>query len=263
MRQSKKLHSLLPPPPPIGGGLGWGWKTSPSVQNKTQNKAKQSGNVFIIILVAIALFGALMFTFARSGSQGISSISKQEAKIAAQEILNYARLVEGAVDRVRRNGCSESEISFENAVVAGYINPNSPPDKSCDIFDDAGGKITFNDVSDITSNNSHWLLSPSIAIVNIGTDSAVNSCTQNSCTELSIFLGPIDTNLCSALNTLVNAPTASAENMAGYGGKFTGDFTNTDQLGDATTTYRNTPTACLDGNSNPAGLYFYHVLLAR
>lgn len=61
----------------------------------------QSGNVFVIILVAVTLFAALMFTFSRTGSQDTGNLTKQQAKIIAQEILNYAQLVEGAVNRVR------------------------------------------------------------------------------------------------------------------------------------------------------------------
>ncbi len=227
------------------------------------NDKSQSGNVFVIILAAVILFGALIFTFSKSGSQGTSNLSKQEAKIAAQEILNYARLVEGAVDRVRRNGCSETEISFENAVVSGYSNPNSPIDNSCHIFDNDGGKISFSSQSNTTTDNSDWLISPSLAVVNVGTDSATNACNQNSCTELSLFLGPLNINICGAINNLLGTPIATAESMTGYGTKFTGTYTNTGQLGNATTTYRNVPSACLDGNNTPAGLYFYYVLLAR
>ena len=114
-------------------------------------RTSESGNVFILILLGVFLFGALMYSFSRSANQGAGNLSKQQAKIAAQEILNYARLVEGAVDRVRRNGCSESEISFENDVVTGYTNPNAPTDKSCHIFDDEGGKVSY------PANLNQWL----------------------------------------------------------------------------------------------------------
>ncbi|HPD83421.1 MAG: hypothetical protein R3D88_05485 [Alphaproteobacteria bacterium] len=226
-------------------------------------KYSEQGNVFIIILVAVALFGLLLFTFSRTGSQGSGNLSKQQAKIAAQEMLNYARLLESAVNRVRSNGCSESEINFDNTTVAGYTNVSAPVDNSCDIFSESGGRVEFSSLSNLTTNGSDWLFSPSIAVVNIGTDSAANVCNQNSCTELIMFLGPLDSTLCSAINTLVNAPIATPETMTGYGALFTGAYTNTDQLGDATTTYRGISTACIDGNSSPAGLYFYHVLLAR
>lgn len=229
-----------------------------------QNKRfRESGNVFVIILVAVALFTLLMFTFTRTGSQGTGNLTKQQSRIAAQEILNYARLIESSVDKLRLNGCSESEISFENSIEAGYVNAGAPGDNSCDIFHEDGGRLEWTTASNYTTDNSEWLISPSIAIVNIGSDSGANDCSANSCTELALFLGPLESNVCNNINKLVNAPTATTEAMAGYGTKFTGSYTNTGQLGDASTTYRNVSTACLDGNGSPTGLYFYHVLLAR
>jgi hypothetical protein len=46
-------------------------------------------------------------------------------------------------------GCSESDISFSNNVDSGGFvgandSPTAPADKSCHIFDDNGGKVTFN-----------------------------------------------------------------------------------------------------------------------
>ena len=103
----------------------------------------QAGNVFVFILAGIFLFGALIFTFTRGASKGTTSLSKHQARVAAQEILNYAQTLELAVSRVRRNGCSENQISFENDVVAGYINANAPVDNSCHIFKDNGGKMIW------------------------------------------------------------------------------------------------------------------------
>ncbi len=116
-------------------------------------KNNERGNVIIFILVAVFLFGMLGYTFARTGRDGQSSISIQQAKLAAQEILNYARLVEGAVNRVRRNGCSEGEISFledwnddgviNNGHPGDQANTTSPADRPCRVFDENGGKLAF------------------------------------------------------------------------------------------------------------------------
>lgn len=71
--------------------------------------------------------------------------------MAATEILNYARLVEQAVDKLRRKGCSEDQLSFENdtllnsgiTYIGRIINSQSPVDKSCHVFHDNGGKIEY------------------------------------------------------------------------------------------------------------------------
>jgi hypothetical protein len=222
----------------------------------------QSGNVFIIILIAVFLFGALMFTFSRSGSQGVSSISKQEAKIAAQEILNYARLVESAVDRVRRNGCSESEISFENAIVAGYTNPNSPADKSCHVFDDAGGKITtlrqteqwLDRTYEGSTSYGNFVYTGNIRVIDIGSTK----------TELSFYLPYISKEVCENINNLIKVDNPLPQDAVGGGvGLFTGTYTPavTPDIGNEATQLAGKSTFCIQVGT--AWNLFYHVLLAR
>ncbi len=241
-----------------------------------QNSKSENGNVFIIILVAVALFGALIFTFSRSGSQGISSISKQEAKIAAQEIINYARLVEGAVDRVRRNGCSENEISFENLIVSGYSNSNSPSDNSCHVFDDNGGKISYkapktewldgSHVSELVYGQIFFTVRteiPGVGIDDHPTDSDG---------ELIMNIPYINKNICLTINALLKHQDSNNDGLdllAGgqinltlpFNGVTSGTTSNlrgTEVDGTLNGCFRSI------GAGSPLGsFHFYHVLLAR
>lgn len=234
-------------------------------QNRASQKNSEAGNVFIIILVAVVLFGALIFTFSRSGSQGVNSINKQEAKIAAQEILNYARLLEGAVDRVRRNGCSETEISFENAVVGGYSNPNSPSDKSCHIFDDAGGKISFLKINDNSfephtgSIGPYFYFTGANAYKGIGKD-----CSTSNCFDLSTF-ALIQQPICYEINKMVGISTIPNDTDMS-GNQFLGTFNNARNVLDepASNPLVGKKFGCFyesgDGSPNHT---FYSILLAR
>lgn len=223
-------------------------------QNNNSQNNKEAGNVFIIILVAVVLFGALIFTFSRSGSQGVSSISKQEAKIAAQEILSYARLVEGAVDRVRRNGCSESEISFKNDVNLNYTNPNAPIDKSCHIFEPEGGKIEFfvGDSKIYLSATNPLIFSGGNRIIDVGS------------TNLDLILIIVTTdNICNEIHKSLNIEvTSTLENIALL--PFTGDFTPsaTPDIGDENTSLQGLHQFCLKPPSGSRE-FFTSVLLAR
>ncbi len=106
---------------------------------------KQRGSVFFYILLGVVLFGALAFTVSRGmrGKQA-DTMTDRQAEISASEILDYAQKLGHAVDKLRRNGCSENEISFENPLIGGYINANSPVDKSCHIFEPEGGNHRLN-----------------------------------------------------------------------------------------------------------------------
>ena len=218
-----------------------------------QNNNSQNGNVFIIILVAVALFGALMFTFSRSGNQSSGNRTKQNAKIAAQEILNYARLVEGAVDRVRRNNCSENEISFENSVVSSYTNASAPGDNSCHVFEAEGGKANFmiyNPQIHLSSGNPVFFTG-GMRVIGVGSNA----------TELTL-ISPISSETCDQINdSLGNDVTTTQDDFAGS--QFTGNFTPsaTPDIGNENTSLQGLSSFCM---RNLAGVsWFVSVLFAR
>lgn len=112
---------------------------------------RQSGSVVVYILVAVALLAALTFAMTRSSQTGRGALSQHQARALAQETLDYGLLIERAVDRLRRNGCSENELSFEHTGSPGlivgwlgptaYVNVDSPPDGSCHVFHQNGGRV--------------------------------------------------------------------------------------------------------------------------
>lgn len=218
-----------------------------------QNKNPESGNVFLIILIGVVLFGALIFTFSKSGSQGVGTISKQEAKISAQEILNYARLVERAVDRVRRQGCSESEISFQNATLGGYTNTAAPSNNSCHIFNDNGGKISvvaYNPKIHAGSNSSWIEIIGDNAVPNIG---SANS-------DL-LLLQEVSTPICTTINSLLNLTIATTPETIEGKTNFTGTFSNDHIIGDQNSSVSSHDAFCVSMSSGRA--LFVKTLLAR
>lgn len=221
----------------------------------------QRGNVFIIIMAGIFLFGALMFTFSKSGNKGSGNLTKQQAKIAAQEILSYANLVEGAVDRVRRNGCSENEISFENSVIASYTNPNAPVDKHCHIFEPEGGKISYlipdegwlDKNYEGTGSYGNFVFTGNVRIVDIGSAN----------TEISIYLPFISNNVCESINTLINIENPLKQDTLSGVGFFQGSFTpaSVPDLGDEAAELAGKSTSCFQRGTTYN--MFFHTLLAR
>jgi len=234
------------------------------LQNNLRNS--QAGNVFVIILAGVFLFGALMFTFSRSAQKGSGNLTKQQAKIAAQEILNYARAVEGAVDRVRRNGCSESEISFDNAVVSGYSNPNAPPDGSCDIYGSNGGKLTWATPPDNASiEDNQYYISAAHAVYGLGSSSTATFCISEAdpskCAELVIAVRKVREEICREINSLLLGDANIPVNSGGpnYASKFTGTYyaTHAASVQPIATRCTQRPTTA------PFYYYFYYTLLAR
>ena len=142
---------------------------------------------------------------------GAGNLTKQQAKIAAQEIINYAQLVERAVDRVRRNGCSEGEISFSNpsewaaAVEATYVHTPASEDK-CKVFNDNGGKLAWQDPNLSYYDSSMvmccglfgaWQFSGNLRVNGTGTSTIGPPC--SGCELVTTNL-PLKKEVCSAIN---------------------------------------------------------------
>ncbi len=115
------------------------------------NKNAQRGNAVVFILIAIALFAALAFTFMRGAKTGQGNLTAGQAKLGAQELIAKGNALEKGVDRLRQRGCSEMQISFANSIFAthgGVIqqgdghNPNAPVSGECDLFKSAGANLT-------------------------------------------------------------------------------------------------------------------------
>ena len=88
-----------------------------------QEKGKnETGGAIVWILVAIALFAALNYAVSKGTRSGATTISKEQAVVASNEILDYGRAIRQAVQTLQINGCGDTEISFENSVVLPMAN---------------------------------------------------------------------------------------------------------------------------------------------
>ncbi len=169
----------------------------------------QSGNAVVVILIGIALFGALAFTFMQGSKSGQGNLTSQQAKIAAQELLDFFTAVDRAANKLRQKGCSENDISFSSPKDTGvFITFNSsataPVDKSCHVFDENGGKLNMNmqwekyqtyavyGPGDINVGNINFKWS-GFQIVNVGTAAP----------ELAFVMAATKPEICDAYNELI------------------------------------------------------------
>jgi hypothetical protein len=185
--------------------------------NKT---ASQNGNAIVMILIAIALFAALGVAFSNTSRTSSSFITDEEAKAYANQIIAYGNEVKSAVKRLQLRGCSDTEISFENNIVSGYENPNSPPDKSCHIFDVAGGGLQWKSPNAKSQTSPiNYRINGAHEISNIG-----KNCSSSECNELLIFLGSLNENICIKINNSQNINSMPENFNYTHGFYFTGTF---------------------------------------
>lgn len=220
---------------------------------RDDGRGSEQGNVFFYILIAIALFAALSYAVSRNNSGSTNIFTDEQAKLAAQEIIEYGNTVANAVQKLRLRGCSDTEISFQNNIVGGYINtPPSPADNSCHVFETNGGNINFN-----LSNDAAYIFSGSQLISNAG-DGAIG--------DLAIYLRDVPNDVCSRINQSLNI-TSNNVIPTDDGTQATTLFTGNNYAtgaapNDDDPIIENHLTACVYATAEDENI-FYQVLIAR
>ncbi len=225
--------------------------------------------MFFYIFLGVALFGALAYAITRGvRTQTTSALTTQQSRLAASDILNYAQLVERAVQKIRLKGCSESDISFahDSWPHTQYEHTPTASDK-CKIFHTDGGGMNFIDMqsqhSDYINTLDRFIFVGRSAINNVGT-----TCAADQCVELYLFVRMYHAeNICTHLNKTIGiSPNLPISGGIFGGPRFNGTFTYGNTL--TTGAFDGEKSGCYQDNSETytdgTPYYdFYHVLLER
>ncbi len=247
----------------------------------------QSGSVIVWILVAVALFAALNYAVSYSSRSGGAQISSEQAKLAATEILDYGHAIRNAVQTLQINGCNDTEISFDQAIVSGYSNPNSPSDNSCHVFHPNGGGLSYQALQDdwldglatsqAATHYGTWYTNGGAWITGLGIDGSGSACATavQDCRELLTGVPFIKEEICKEINKKLDWGTDSngtpyKDTGTSYGASpslfFDGAYDNELHMGTATpSNYSSIMAGCIEGDTSPAsGTYsFFQVLIVR
>lgn len=221
-----------------------------------QNKKQEHGNVFLFVLLGVALFSALAFTISRGmRSTTTTNLSNRETELAAADIVSYAQKMERAVARLRRKSVSENDISFANDFVSGYAHTPAQADSN-KVFHISGGTVTWQDPASGVNNGDDWHFTGATCIADIGTGATGCDGDTVSNEELIAVLPNLTQSLCSKINEKLGISGIPTDSGGGYSAtKFTGSFADGTEiiLGSSYNT------ACFSNS----GYHFYSVLLER
>lgn len=165
----------------------------------------QKGSVFFYIILAILMLALLSFAVSRGSRFASSSLSADEARMAASEILTMTNTVGEAVQRLKLRGCTDTTLSFENTVSAqSYTNPGAPGDNSCHVFDTGGGKLNYQRIPDKALDPSQSgeadyadiYFNSGFQYENMGTTAA----------DLALQISWLREEVCIAINNSLNIP---------------------------------------------------------
>lgn len=245
------------------------------------NRQSESGSVIWFILLAVILLAALTISISRSSDTVEQSGDRERARIVASDMMRYAKGLEQAISKMRMNGMSENQISFENSFLSGYEN-NFCTDTSCRVFHKEGGgqnyRVPPSDWLDAAySAEDHYgtiLFTGNACVPDVGNYSEGGTCeADNSTLELMMIVPFIKKSICLEINRMVDLGTGGADppkdDTNAWDGTvsnamFKGLFNNGNDLVDLGNVMEKYPVGCFQGDTIPAGGYhFYYTLVAR
>lgn len=236
---------------------------------------RDRGSVMFYVLLALVMIAALSFAVMRSSGTAVTSLSDSRASILADELIHTADTLKNAVARLQLRGCTETQLSFENAVVSGYTNASAPGDKSCHLYDPAGGGITFTTPTTDANDGSAWLFAGGPVVHQSG---GYASTLVDDNADLVMMLLNVNPAVCAAINDKLGiggipVDDGDYSNMT----KFTGVYAATEDINGNSGAAQ--PSPCIGAVASPnlcgmeSGCYreetagqryiYYQVLLQR
>ncbi len=184
----------------------------------------QSGSVIILIFVMIALFGVLSFTLSRGSRTGAATLTAEQSKLAAMEILEYANAVSNAFKMMVANGVPVEDICVIRAYTttdAGtplLFTNSACTNDSCRVFKPQGGAVLERYFYDYAQKdtwwNGAWTKAGGIDFV-IARFEGVGS----PLSDIAMRVVQIKPEICTAINVMMGLGTTPI-NQDGDGGTF-------------------------------------------
>lgn len=170
----------------------------------------QRGNVLFLILIAVALFGALSYAVVKSSSGG-GDASVEKAGLKAAQLIQYGDQVAYAVMKIRTiGGYSKSQVSFENN--GTIVNPNCSED-TCRVFHPNGGGAHYWELSEDWRGRHgiwvppwRWNFSKNNQFQDVGTN-----CAAASCNDVALLYRGIQREVCLEVNEQLGVGNPSGE----------------------------------------------------
>lgn len=240
-----------------------------------QNKQvmNEKGNVFLIILIAVVLFAALIFTVSRSFTSDTSNaLSKRETALAIADITDYGQKLARGVNRIRRKGASENDICFANDNISTINNTlysavTDCSDEEHTLFMPKGGAVKYRPVDESWLDTTHiggrgygeWMFTSNNAVIGVGGSGSLSLVTN---TEIIGYIGFIKQDLCEAINEELGI-TGIPNNGASFAAAsaYNGTFSASGQINVAALDGQRA--GCFENSAVFSGYIFYQVLVER
>lgn len=239
----------------------------------------QDGNVLFLILIAVALFGALTYAVTQSNRSGRGGLERESLGILHTQITQFPLSVRTAIIRITSIATGASEtVSFE---WPGWghtaYDPFTPQPDYHKVFFPDGGAIPFQKPTEKMLDSSQisqpgwgtWLFTGSTCIPGIGIGTDASCAGDHDSLDLIAVVPYIRLDLCRYINLKlgINAanggsPPVDMGNAWGANPEFDGRYMNGEALLDSGNMLYQRESGCFEGGGTPpSGTYHYYMTL--
>ena len=210
------------------------------------------GSAIVLVLITVALFGALGYTLMKGAKTGQGDFASHQTRLSTQDLVDFAGQMQRAVSKLMAHGCSEGQINFVSGLYPS-ANASAPIDQSCDVFSSQGAGAI-----------AQTFTPPATSVVFSAIDNL--SGTATAAPDLALYMTGLPTATCLEINRLLGIDnpatipndTTSTSGLTAYVGIFPGSAAAPYNDDDVRT--QNKKSACVHaGGTN----IFYTVLIDR
>lgn len=234
----------------------------------------QGGNVFFLILAAVAMFAALAWAFTQGSRTNAGSLTTEQTKLAAQELIAYGQTTADAFQKIRLRGCNENQYDYANTVwkrvngtdvhLAGH-NPSAA--SGCSLFSATDGKIT----PTIFPRSYFSNVGPTGTQIEYGSGSVVSASLPNlgnpTSAELFFHVPHLSREVCLKINDVLGVKNPGSEppspTNTGFYVVYSNSYRDTDVVSDASGSINGKTAYCLHDPATPGEYRFVSVMLVR
>ena len=163
----------------------------------------QRGSVFFYIFIAIVLIAALTYSVSNNSRTNTSILTDQQAKIAAQNIIEQGETVSNTVQKLLLRGYRETEISFENNIATGYTLAECV-ENGCKVFDINGGGLNWIYPPEYANEGENWIYTGTVPVRYNG---------KNPVYDITAILPNIDEKVCQEINFKLGLAATNNEDI--------------------------------------------------
>lgn len=225
----------------------------------------EKGNVLLIVLLAIALYGLLTFALSKSDDASSFGTDVEELKAGLGQIYNYTATMKQAVQKMKTiNNCGNDGIDFflDTVTHANYQHASENP--RCKLFVPKGGGMSFKILGGsalATEDSETYRFTGQQEIPDVGTNGnseliVLVNVTQEACIQMNKKLGIVSSGSTPPDWSTVRHTQTDYFNGGNSvdGGYITGESFNTDFTGKEA--------GCLHDDTEDE-YFYYQVLIAR